>query len=151
MAFVSQADSVQIGVRFPEYGHAVRLTRSRSDPCRRLKRLDLNGLYLDHSFAEKLQSWFPHLEDLILRECRQGFSVLQSDKLKNLDIKQCEYVSSDVFVIRVPALASLHLDIVYCYYKKEAKSCSWWPIQCGKFGADRFSTRGQPCVCAQLS
>ncbi|TVU14403.1 hypothetical protein EJB05_37868 [Eragrostis curvula] len=89
-----------------------------SSPCRRLKRLDLNGLYLDHSFAEKLQSWFPHLEDLILRECRQGFSVLQSDKLKNLDIKQCEYVSSDVFVIRVPALASLHLDIVYCYYKK---------------------------------
>ncbi|TVU14402.1 hypothetical protein EJB05_37867, partial [Eragrostis curvula] len=83
-----------------------------ASPCRRLKRLELNGyLSLDHSFAEQLHSWFPHLEDLILRQCYHGFSFIQSDKLKNLEIEECENESEGVFVIRAPGLSSLSLDI----------------------------------------
>ncbi|TVU14405.1 hypothetical protein EJB05_37870, partial [Eragrostis curvula] len=92
-----------------------KLPHLSASPCRRLKRLDLYGFSLDHSFAEQLHSWFPHLEDLILGGCCHGFSFIKSDKLKNLEIEECEYELEDVFVIRAPGLTSLRLRTPDCY------------------------------------
>ncbi|CAL5067928.1 unnamed protein product [Urochloa decumbens] len=77
---------------------AYRFPYLASSPCRRLKRLQLRGVTLDHSFAGRLHSWWPDLEDLVLEVC---------------DIDQ----AADVFVVRVPALTSLCLHIPFDTYK----------------------------------
>ncbi|CAL5067935.1 unnamed protein product [Urochloa decumbens] len=84
-----------------------------SSPCfRRLKRLKLaGGIVLDHSFAQRLHSWWPQLEDLDLTHCYLGFSRIESYILKNLTIVYCKNPSVDGFVIRAPGLATLKLAI----------------------------------------
>ncbi|CAN6228215.1 unnamed protein product [Urochloa humidicola] len=84
-----------------------------SSPCRRLRRLQLFGMSLDHSFAERLHFWWPYLDDLNLSRCCIGFSCIDSDKLVNLVVTYCINQPADVLVIRAPHLASLELDIPY--------------------------------------
>lgn len=88
-----------------------------SSPCRRLKRLQLTGISLDHSFAGQLRSWCPELEHLVLERCNIGFCCIESDKLKNLVVKYCKGQPADVFVVRTPALTSLCLHIPFATYK----------------------------------
>ncbi|CAL5067931.1 unnamed protein product [Urochloa decumbens] len=80
---------------------------------RRLRRLQLTGISLDHSFAERLHSWWPYLDDLNLYRCCIGFSCIDSDKLVNLVVTKCTNQPADVLIIRAPRLASLKLDIPY--------------------------------------
>ncbi|CAL5067929.1 unnamed protein product [Urochloa decumbens] len=84
-----------------------------SSPCRRLRRLQLTGMSLDHSFAERLHSWWPYLDDLNLNKCCIGFCGIESNKLENLAVTNCRNQLADVFVIRAPHLASLHLGIPF--------------------------------------
>ncbi|CAO2042343.1 unnamed protein product [Urochloa humidicola] len=83
----------------------------------RLKRLELFGLSLDHSFTERLNSRCPVLEDLVLDDCRNEFAAIQSDTLKNLVVHDCASDIADVFVARAPCLASLRLGLPHCFYK----------------------------------
>ncbi|XP_034601363.1 MEIOTIC F-BOX protein MOF [Setaria viridis] len=84
-----------------------------------LKRLELTSVSLDDSFAERLRSWCPDLEDLVLDQCSIRFSRIESDKLKNLVVQYCtnEPAAADVFVIRAPRVASLRLDNPYHRYE----------------------------------
>ncbi|CAN6275761.1 unnamed protein product [Urochloa humidicola] len=83
----------------------------------RLKKLELFGLSLDHSFNERLNSRCPVLEDLVLDCCRNEFTGIQSDTLKNLVVHNCASDVADVLVVRAPCLASLRLQLPYCFYK----------------------------------
>lgn len=82
-----------------------------SSPCRRLRSLHLNGVSLDHSFAERLHSWWPELKDLTLRNCRTVFCGIESDKLENLVVRYCIDQPADVFAIKAPHLASLSVQL----------------------------------------
>jgi len=90
---------------------------SSSLPWRRLKRLKLTGVSLDHSFAEMLRSWWPHLEDLVLVQCQIGFCGIESDRLRNLTIQYCTNPPADVFVIRASGLAALSLALHNSSYR----------------------------------
>ncbi|PUZ47250.1 hypothetical protein GQ55_7G149600 [Panicum hallii var. hallii] len=82
-----------------------------SSRWRRLKRLKLIGVSLDHSFAKLLHYWWPHLEDLVLVQCQIGFCSIESDRLNNLAIQYCTNPPADVFVIRASGLAALSLAL----------------------------------------
>ncbi|KAL6652714.1 hypothetical protein ACP70R_011639 [Stipagrostis hirtigluma subsp. patula] len=85
--------------------------------CRRLKRLELIGLHLDHSFTERLNSGCPVLEDLVLKNCHNEFGAIQSHTLKNLVVFHCESQVADMLVIKAPCLASLCLEFPHHSYK----------------------------------
>ncbi|CAN6228198.1 unnamed protein product [Urochloa humidicola] len=108
-----------------------------------LKRLVLYGVYLEHSFAERLHSGCPVLEDLILWGCHE-FRGLQSDTLKNLVVHNCSSGDADILLIRTPSLASLHLDIPYNSYRNGVLLCT------GKF-LGKASISLIPCLLFQRS
>ncbi|CAL5067941.1 unnamed protein product [Urochloa decumbens] len=83
----------------------------------RLKTLKLGGVCLDHSFAERLNSGCPVLEDLGLDYCRNEFDAIRSDTLKNLVVHTCSSNVAGVLIIRAPCLASLSLHFPYYYYR----------------------------------
>ncbi|CAL5031935.1 unnamed protein product [Urochloa decumbens] len=83
----------------------------------RLKTLRLGGVCLDHSFAERLNSGCPVLEDLVLDYCRNEFDAIRSDTLKNLVVRTCSSNVAGVLIIRAPCLASLSLHFPYYYYR----------------------------------
>ncbi|CAN6228214.1 unnamed protein product [Urochloa humidicola] len=98
--------------------YAYQFPNLASSPCRRLKRLQLRGITLDRSFAGRLLSWWPDLEDLVLEICDIEFHCIESDKLKNLVVKYCNGPRADVLVVWVPAVTSLCLHIPFDIYKK---------------------------------
>jgi len=83
---------------------------------RRLRRLQLVALKLDHSFAELLHSGCPVLEDLVLAGCHNGFPCIQSNSLKNLYLGSCLREDADTLIIRAPCLAYLRLEFPYRSY-----------------------------------
>jgi hypothetical protein len=93
------------------FSDSYRLPHPGFSPSRRLRRLHLSGVSLDHSFTERLHSWWPDLKDLSLRYCYTEFSSIESDKLENLVVCYCEKQPPDVFTIRAPCLASLSVRL----------------------------------------
>ncbi|KAF8739206.1 hypothetical protein HU200_013928 [Digitaria exilis] len=84
-------------------------------PFRRLKTLELYGVFVDHGFKERLNSGCPVLEDLALHRCRNEFVAIQSDTLKNLVVHGCT-CRSELLVIKAPCLISLSLKFPHgCY------------------------------------
>lgn len=83
----------------------------------RLKTLKLHGVSLDDGFTERLNSRCPVLEDLVLDYCRNEFTAIQSDTLKNLVVQTCSSQVTSVLVIRVPCLISLSLKFPCIYYR----------------------------------
>ncbi|XP_037485717.1 MEIOTIC F-BOX protein MOF-like isoform X1 [Triticum dicoccoides] len=98
--------SLRPRIQFPHMG---------ASSCR-LKRLHLNGFYLDNQFAELLCFGCPVLEDLVLRSCDNGFQEIKSSTLKKLVVDSCGNLSGDPVVIVAPHVAYLQLGISYgCY------------------------------------
>ncbi|KAF8653833.1 hypothetical protein HU200_061958 [Digitaria exilis] len=82
---------------------------------RRLKTMNLYGVFVDHGFQERLNSGCPVLEDLALHHCRNEFVAIQSDTLKNLLVHYCS-CHNELLVIRAPCLVSLSFKFPYgCY------------------------------------
>ncbi|KAL6652717.1 hypothetical protein ACP70R_011642 [Stipagrostis hirtigluma subsp. patula] len=105
---------LEVNVLYRSSGYS--LPHLGSEP-RRLKRLHLFYVSLDHSFAEGLRAVCPDLEDLVLKECCIYFSGIQSDGLRNLVVNRCRKLPEGTFVIRAPRLASLCLDIGHNSYR----------------------------------
>jgi hypothetical protein len=77
-----------------------------------LKKLYLFGVYLDDHFEKQLRSGYPVLQDLTLQECPTYFRDIHSSTLRRLVLRDC-YGSSEMLVIRAPALVSLTIFTLY--------------------------------------
>jgi hypothetical protein len=77
-----------------------------------LKKLYLFGVYLDDHFEKQLRSGYPVLQDLTLQECPTYFRDIHSSTLRKLVLRDC-YGSSEMLVIRAPALVSLTIFTLY--------------------------------------
>jgi hypothetical protein len=82
-----------------------------SNSCR-LKRLHLAGVSLDKTFTLHIRSGCPVLEDLVLEWCFVAYPEIMSITLKTLVIIDSDTYWGNTLTVTVPALVSLHLNII---------------------------------------